>query len=283
MATEDKDGFNIGMLAPLAGPIGYGLGQIFGPSRDTLRREQLEDQQKLIDQQGAANRQQAQFTSDLQYDMWNKTNYGAQVGHLNAAGLNPALLYGKGGGGGATTGSAAAAGVSGGTAATAAATEANQLQKTMMMTQMGLTAAQTAKTNAETKNIEAGTEKTGVDTATGKLNLDTATKTQDSAIQKIREDSYKAVSEAAIAAQNQSISQETMKDQIRQITETTINKILQNEGQSIENRKKTAEATIEEFEARMAKDGISPRTPWWMKLVADQLDKIGLNPLVEKK
>jgi len=41
---------------------------------------------------------------DLQMDMWNKTNYGAQVGHMKDAGLNPALMY-KGAGAGGTTGS----------------------------------------------------------------------------------------------------------------------------------------------------------------------------------
>ena len=41
---------------------------------------------------------------DLQFDMWNKTNYGAQVKHMLEAGLNPALMYGSAGQGG-TTGS----------------------------------------------------------------------------------------------------------------------------------------------------------------------------------
>ena len=34
--------------------------------------------------------------------MWNYTNYENQKKHLEAAGLNPALLYGMSGGGGAT-------------------------------------------------------------------------------------------------------------------------------------------------------------------------------------
>jgi hypothetical protein len=36
-------------------------------------------------------------------EMWDYTNYENQVKHLEAAGLNPALLYGQGGGGGAST------------------------------------------------------------------------------------------------------------------------------------------------------------------------------------
>ena len=35
-------------------------------------------------------------------EMWDYTNYENQVKRLEAAGLNPALLYGQGGGGGAT-------------------------------------------------------------------------------------------------------------------------------------------------------------------------------------
>jgi len=41
----------------------------------------------------------------LQMDMWNQTNYGAQMEHMRKAGLNPALMYGKGAGQGGTTGS----------------------------------------------------------------------------------------------------------------------------------------------------------------------------------
>lgn len=44
------------------------------------------------------------YQNKMQLDLWNKTNYPAQVKKLKEAGLNPALLYGKGGGGGATVG-----------------------------------------------------------------------------------------------------------------------------------------------------------------------------------
>ena len=49
--------------------------------------------------------------------MWDYTNYENQVKHLEAAGLNPALLYGQGGGGGATA-AGGAVGNGQGTAAT---------------------------------------------------------------------------------------------------------------------------------------------------------------------
>lgn len=60
-------------------------------------KQQLKGQKQALEQQNAA-----------QLDMWNKTNYGAQMKHLKDAGLNPGLLYGMSGGGGTTAGSAAA-------------------------------------------------------------------------------------------------------------------------------------------------------------------------------
>ena len=42
----------------------------------------------------------ANWSHNANKDMWDYTNYENQVAHLEAAGLNPALLYGQGGGGG---------------------------------------------------------------------------------------------------------------------------------------------------------------------------------------
>ena len=53
---------------------------------------QLSMQQKLMEMQEAANRRQADYTQNLNKDMWDYTNYENQVKHLEAAGLNPALL-----------------------------------------------------------------------------------------------------------------------------------------------------------------------------------------------
>ena len=79
----------------------------------------------------------------LQMDMWNKTNYGAQVEHLKDAGLNPALMYGSAGQGG-TTGSQG-----GGNATKAQAPKAPVMDMSnMLMDKQGaLLDAQTRKTN----------------------------------------------------------------------------------------------------------------------------------------
>lgn len=224
---KETGGFNFGQVAPLAAPILGGIYSLFSPSRDTLRREQLEDQQKFTNMQADANKEQASYTAGLQKEMWDYTNFENQVKHAQEAGLNPGLLYGKGGAGG-QTGSANAGAVSGGQAPSSAATRQNEMGMGMMIAQMGNLVAQTEKTKAETENIKAGTEKTGIDTATGKLNLDTATKTQDSTITTIRENAYKAISDAAIAAQNQAITEETRDAQIAKIKTEAIGALIEN-------------------------------------------------------
>lgn len=269
--------FNIGAAIGPAVGAGMGIYNLF--NRDAEDRRQIKQQQKLTDMQAEANRKAAEQTQALQLDMWKKTNYGAQKEEMVKAGINPATMLGMGGGGGTTAGSASVSGVSSGQASGSAATEANKMAMGMQLAQIGLMTAQAKKTQAETKNLEAGTEKTGVDTATGKLELDTKTRTQEATIKTIEEGAAKALAEAVQAQQKQVINEETMKDQIRSIQEEAIARILKNEGESIENRRKAANLAVEQFEARMAESGISPRTPWYMKLVVDLLDKIGMNPL----
>ena len=94
---------------------GYGmglLGMIGGHQQERRNyRNQREMMQKQYENQLGLNVQ----GHDLQMDMWNKTNYGAQVDHMREAGLNPALMYGSAGQGGTTgsqTGGSAAMGSS---------------------------------------------------------------------------------------------------------------------------------------------------------------------------
>jgi len=85
-----------------------GASNMFGASKQHKRNKELMGIQQGNQQQ--LNRQGHQ----LQMDMWNKTNYGAQVAHMEKAGLNPALMYGMGGGGGTTAGSQGGGSASGG-------------------------------------------------------------------------------------------------------------------------------------------------------------------------
>lgn len=105
-----------------------GLGnQIFG---EMNQARELRGQRKALAQQNAAA-----------MDIWEKTNYKAQMGQLEKAGLNPGLIYGMGGAGGTLGGSSA-------TAQGAAGTGAMDIAG----------AAQIALLNAQRENIEADTE-----------------------------------------------------------------------------------------------------------------------------
>ena len=70
---------------------------------DYYRDKEVEQSQRLLDQQTEAQSKLMQQSKNQQLAMWNATNYGAQTAHLQEAGLNPALMYGAGGGGGSTT------------------------------------------------------------------------------------------------------------------------------------------------------------------------------------
>lgn len=117
-------------------------------------KRQFNNEKKLMGLQAQYNKEQAKYTSDLQKEMWDYTNYGNQVKHLKAAGLNPALLYGMSGGGGTTGGSAQAAGVNNpGSTAVGMGLDAARL-----LSEIRLTNAQADKTEKEGEKIA------GVDT-----------------------------------------------------------------------------------------------------------------------
>lgn len=116
----------------------------------------------------------ANWSHNANKDMWDYTNYENQVAHLEAAGLNPALLYGQGGGGGAT----AAGGTgtpgsgnnpSGGNTGAPQAIKSQMMESLGMGIQLGLMQAQKKKLEAEAARDEATATKTsGIDTEVAK-------------------------------------------------------------------------------------------------------------------
>lgn len=150
--------FDIGQIATNAseGVVGQILGLVTGGAQD---RRQLKQQKKLQNLQIKGQKELADYQQQKELDMWHQTNYGAQIEELKNAGLNPALLYGKGGGGGTTTGGGIATGVTSGTPTDPSAATGMGIQLGMMQAQKALIEAQTAKTKAETTKTE------GVDTA----------------------------------------------------------------------------------------------------------------------
>jgi len=89
-------------------------------------QRQYHRQKKLNVQQYGHQRMLNQQGHDLQMDMWNKTNYRAQMEHMKAAGLNPALMYGSAGAPG-TTGSQTGGSAQGGAAAKESAMDMSNL------------------------------------------------------------------------------------------------------------------------------------------------------------
>ena len=107
-------------------------------------------------------------------EMWDYTNYENQVKHLEAAGLNPALLYGQGGGGGATA-AGGAVGNGQGTPGQAPSGGSPQAVKSQLIEgagmgmQLGLMEAQKKAIEAKAAKDAADAEKTaGVDTQLAK-------------------------------------------------------------------------------------------------------------------
>lgn len=122
-----------------------GVGGLFGLIGQNARmKKQHQNQLALMNQQYTNQRQLNLQGHQLQMDMWNKTNYPAQMSMMKEAGLNPALMYGMSGSGGTTTGSQGGGSASGGQAG---------------MLDIG-SALAAAKLGAEIKNINAQTELT---------------------------------------------------------------------------------------------------------------------------
>lgn len=96
--------------------LGFGMGllQHFGGYRQAKKMAERQHQynKETMAIQDAYNKENAAIAQQYNKDLWDYTNYENQVKHLEAAGLNPALLYGKGGGSGASAAGASPMGIS---------------------------------------------------------------------------------------------------------------------------------------------------------------------------
>lgn len=162
-------GLTGGVGGLVSGAIG-GLGSLMGIGRRKEKKareaEEREHQRQLeyMGLQAQYNKEQAKYSTELSKEMWDYTNYENQKKHLEAAGLNPALLYGSSGGGG---GSAAGGGNAAGVGLPASTGVGMGIQWEQMEAQKELAKAEAAKTNAEaaklmttdTENVKSETEK----------------------------------------------------------------------------------------------------------------------------
>ena len=109
----------------------------------------------------------------MQYEMWEKTNYPAQVAMLRAAGLNPSMLYAKGGQGGVTGSQTGGSAASGGASQAAPMDISGLLHADLLKSQ-----AEKNRADAKKANVEA-TKTAGPDTNLTNANIEntqTATK-----------------------------------------------------------------------------------------------------------
>lgn len=148
-----------GAMGLIAGGIGARKQRKWQEKQNELNRDfakEMAEQQNQyeIDRMGLQakfNKEAADYSQQLAKDMWNYTGYENQKAQMEAAGLNPALMYGGGGGGGQSTNGGSQQGV--------AALQPMGLQVALQAEQaranIALTNAQTEKTKAEA--IQAGT------------------------------------------------------------------------------------------------------------------------------
>lgn len=177
-------GLTGGVGGLVSGAIG-GLGSLFGIGRRKEKKareaEEREHQRQLeyMGLQAQYNKEQAKYSTELSKEMWDYTNYENQIKHLEAAGLNPALLYGQGGGGGSAAGGGTAAGVG----LPSSTGVGMGIQWETMEANKELAKAQAAKTNAEaaklmttdTENVKSDTDKKRQEIEESKKRIDMLT------------------------------------------------------------------------------------------------------------
>lgn len=219
----------IGSILEAGASLGLGLAM-----EDHNDRRQYHQQKKLQALEISGQKEMSDYQQKLALDMWERTNYAAQVEQMQKAGLNVGLMY-QGGGAGGTTQGAGRGDVSGATA------QQNPgelgmamqlgLQKTMQEAQIELVKAQTEKTKTETAKTG------GVDTeeAKGRLAL-IAQQTKSEAVRTAIHEFEKDIAEAEA-----SVDINTVDAKIHQVQESA--RKLEGEANSAVAKGETDKAT----------------------------------------
>ena len=210
------------MKKALEAGIGAATGIIGMIGQNQRATKQHNRQKELMDIQNKNQKGLNQQGHDLQLDMWNKTNYGAQMEHMKSAGLNAGLMYGQSGAGGATTGSQG-----GGSAASGSAAAPMDIGNAV---QAGLMMAQTEKLKAETRNLEEGaglkgSQKTNIDEDTRGKNIanEIAEMTKDDLIGQVRIELDKGRADLVAKEIENRINNATEESQKNQIKQDALN------------------------------------------------------------
>lgn len=288
-------------IAPVAGAI---ANKVLGIGKGPSDEEQYAQQEKLQGLQLKGAKEMADYSQQKQMEMWQNTGYEAQKKQMEAAGLNPGLMYGMGGGGGQSTGSGAAPMPTGATASGAAerqqasnAATATGAQMGMMLAQQQLMKAQTEKTQAEAEKIK------GVDTESGTQNIaESKERTKGIGWENMVKEAAGINADDLMRSQRIIKGVEAEKENLQweafkatgypegdvQDQKAPANIALkagwENVVQTLKNAKAQndlikAESIIKQFTAELTKNGIAEGTPWYVKMVSDLLSKVGMNPI----
>ena len=160
-------------MNPLSGIVGkaQGILNTFGIGR----KKQIEQQKEMVENAAKINYKYGEMAAENAFErqqvLYNRTyqdqSYANQVAQMDAAGLSPGLMYGKGGAGGGGAGSTTGApmGATGATGAGSAADPNAQLQALMSLRQVRMSERKNEaeinllNTQAEALKAEAGKNK----------------------------------------------------------------------------------------------------------------------------
>lgn len=281
----------LGMLGSQA--LGAGLGIATAGWQD---KRQIKQGQKLQDMQIRGAKEMSDYQKEQSMEIWDRTNYNAQVNQMKKAGLNVGLMYGGGGAGGGTTSGGGMA-MPSGNAAPSGGNEIGMgiqtgIQAAQAAANLELTKAAAKKTNVEADNaagankdktvaetVKLGTEveslKQGINNAKLQADImeyDKQIKSMDAAIKgatigeivkQIQTATQKLIGEMNSAEANGEIDQATKVEKIKQINTASTEQALR-----ISTQKMGLEATemqINKMAADIANMG-EQRIQEWKKL-----------------
>lgn len=220
-------------LIPVIGGAAQAVGNIFGHSNTD--QQQYDQQVKLQGLQLQGAKEMADVNKNNQMEIWNKTNYGAQMDKMKEAGINPALMYGQAGAGGTTGGSTTGAMPTGATASDSSSRDQQKISMGLMLAQTANLAANTAKTTEEAKKI-AGADTANTEAQTGLTQQQTKyseilTKYQNESIEyqldKIAQEANIALGQAQSAGVKGNVDQATAVEQIQKVKQEAANTAIQ--------------------------------------------------------
>lgn len=279
----------MGVLGLIAGglQIAGAAKNVLGIGRKETEERQLQYEKDKMSYQAYLNRVQGLYGNELAKSMWDYTNYENQRKHIEAAGLNPALMYGNGGGGGATSQGGNADGVSmGQTDAIAMGIQLRQMES-----QTALNLAQSEKVEAEAEKIKAEETKTEEETTLTKILQGLKTNEADKVfreVQGIIQDNRKKLAEANVAEATQETQIQKLEKDLEAVKEginnikakTDTEKELQNKireeawaiAENVKNGRITAEAARQQAETMLKKFEHQQAYDWASLAVESAID-----------